>query len=713
MSIFVNRYPSACSNKACGQAFGIGQGYVQKTNGSYVPWCKNCVPEKIGSSKSTPVRREITEDFKIFMPYEPENILLVKSLPKAKWNPNDKFWGVSSDLADRRRILEVANLIGLDIPSGLKLPEEEKPKLEFDTSELYPFQIEGSTFCLQKSKCLLGDEMGLGKSVQALMALSKNSPAMIICRAGLKYNWLDEIKRWRPDSKPVVISGKDNFCWPENGEIIIINHDILPKEFQCPAKIKGEIKSAYMDRVKTFRKELRAINSKACEVELIIDEAHDFKTYSSQRSKKVKEICRMVKKVIGLTGSPLTNRPSDLYGVFDTLGLAGETFGTFDRFKTLFNARDEVVNRQGQTATVWGLPNPIVPELLKRVMLRRLRKDVLPDLPSKTYTNLFVDLGSRLKKQMDGLWEDWKGLMEQKGELPPFTCFSAIRKEIATSRVDAMLEYVEDAEDQQIPLVVFSAHLAPLDALLTRPGWAVISGDTPPEVRQEIVRSFQNNKLKGVGVSIRAGGVGITLTNAWKVLFVDLDWTPAANWQAEDRVARIGQKSNKVEIVRMVSNHVLDLHVHELLAQKIKVIQDSIDGNIQGKKVISNVSNVETDEQFENRINNVVEIQKQFEKNLAKTKVQEIYNREKEKSCPVVLDKKIIESIKKAFNHMLSVCDGAISEDDVGFNKPDSAIAHWVLSAGLETDEELQTAHFILNRYKRQLKTKFPALFRS
>ena len=62
---------------------------------------------------------------------------------------------------------------------------------------------------------------------------------------------------------------------------------------------------------------------------------------------------------------------------------------------------------------------------------------------------------------------------------------------------------------------------------------------------------------------------------------------------------------------------------------------------------------------------------------------------------------------------MLSVCDGEISEDDVGFNKPDSAIAHWVLSAGLETDEELQTAHFILNRYKRQLKTKFPALFRS
>ena len=148
-----------------------------------------------------------------------------------------------------------------------------------------------------------------------------------------------------------------------------------------------------------------------------------------------------------------------------------------------------------------------------------------------------------------------------------------------------MLEYIENAEEQEVPLVIFSAHLAPLDALLGREGWAVITGCASPEKRQEIVRAFQAGQLKGVGVSIKAGGAGITLTKAWKALFVDLDWTPASNWQAEDRLARIGQESNKVEIARMVSDHPLDLHIHNILVEKILVINSAIDKMIDGKKI--------------------------------------------------------------------------------------------------------------------------------
>lgn len=147
-----------------------------------------------------------------------------------------------------------------------------------------------------------------------------------------------------------------------------------------------------------------------------------------------------------------------------------------------------------------------------------------------------------------------------------------------------MLEYIENAEEQDVPLVVFSAHLGPLDALLFRPGWAVINGLTSPEKRQEIVREFQAGNLKGLGVSIQAGGIGINLTHAWKGIFVDLDWSPAANWQAEDRLARIGQKSNKVEIVRMVSDHPLDLHLQKMLVDKMDTIYKAIDSSMTRKE---------------------------------------------------------------------------------------------------------------------------------
>lgn len=711
MSIYPNKFSCFCSNKSCSKRINVGDGFVQKSpQGNYVPWCKECVPVRIGDSK-----RYMNDSFEIFMPYDPNAVALVKSLPRSKWNPTKKCWTVSDSVSDRPRLLEVASLLNIEVPKSIlevKLSDSiDQDLVEFVESNgsLYPFQKDGSLFCASKSKCLLGDEMGLGKSVQALFSVPKSSSVMVICRAGIKYNWKEEVLKWRPDLTPVVLSGKDGFRWPEPNEVVIINHDILPKAFSTPSKAPGESVHRYVDRLKTFRRELASLNPKASSTCLIVDEAHDFKNYSSQRSKKLKEICRLVKRVVGLTGSPLTNRPPDLYCVFDVLGIANETFGSFENFKKLFNATDEVVNKFGQKRTIWGLPNPIVPELLKRAMLRRVRSEVLPDLPLKTYTTIFTDLeDGDLKKRMDGLLEDW-GDVFKRGELPPFSSFSEVRKDLAKSRIPHMLEFVEDAEDQGIPLVVFSAHLPPLDALLIRPDWAVISGDTPPEARQKIVNMFQKGKLKGIGVSIRAGGVGLTLTNAWKALFVDLDWTPAANWQAEDRIARIGQKSNKVEIVRFVSNHPLDVHVNRLLGHKTKTIQEAIDKRIQ----VSSCNEAESEQEFHLRMNRVLASNELESKKETKLRVKEIHTREISRLKGVDLSQCTDKAdvIRLAFKHMLSVCDGALQRDCIGFNKPDSLMAHWVLSSGLSEVFELEAAFLILSRYKKQLKSGFPSLF--
>jgi SWI/SNF-related matrix-associated actin-dependent regulator of chromatin subfamily A-like protein 1 len=722
--MFTNKFAGTCNNPTCNCKVEAQAGYTQKINNRWAVWCKKCVPGRIEAAP----RRILTTDGKIITPYEPQNLDLLRSIPGARWDKDNHWWSVSLEMANRRRLLEVAEKIGLEVPPSLRIVEVTEEAQNATNAGLYPFQVEGVNFLAHKDRALLGDEMGLGKSVQSLMGIPANGAALVICRAGLKYNWLDEVNKWRPDLKPVVLSGRKSFRWPTSGEVVIINNDILPGEFNTPKKNSGEAMEAYWERLKTYRNELKERHPQSANVNLIVDEVHDYKNREAARSRKVKEFSKLARKLTGLTGSPLTNRPEDLFGVLDVLGLAKEVFGTWERFQLLFNAYSERVwtGRGYINKIVWGKPQPIVPELLRRAMLRRRRADVLPDLPTKTYTNLTTSLDSTLQKSLDEMWEEWGTAVQIDGELPPFEKFSELREKLARSRVDAMIEYIENAEEQEVPLVVFSAHLGPLDALLGRPGWAVISGVTSPLKRQEIVRAFQAGQLKGVGVSIKAGGVGINLTHAWKALFVDLDWTPAANWQAEDRIARIGQLSNKVEIIRMVSNHPLDLHIHNMLVDKIDTIIKAIDSSVHGEKIeVKPGSQGETEEEFQARINKLLErAEADIEdrkaraesdrKIAAKGKVGVIHSREKarltKKVLPLTAER--TEAVRDSFKYMLSVCDGAHAWDNVGFNKPDASVAHWLLSAGLETDQEVEAAYYMLTRYHRQLAPKYPVLFK-
>ena len=172
---------------------------------------------------------------------------------------------------------------------------------------------------------------------------------------------------------------------------------------------------------------------------------------------------------------------------------------------------------------------------------------------------------------MNELWGRWATYLEGRDELPPFQDFSAVRERLACTRTKALKEFVELYEEQREPLVVFSAHKAPVEALKGREGWEIITGDTSPSERQSITSRLQAGGLKGIASTIQAGGVGLTMTMASTVLFVDLDWVPANNLQAEDRVCRIGQEANSVQVVRMVSDHVLDRRVLEVLDRKAKL----------------------------------------------------------------------------------------------------------------------------------------------
>lgn len=458
---------------------------------------------------------------------------------------------------------------------------------------LFPFQKVGVTWLASRQAGLLADDMGLGKTIQALTAMPENAPILVIGPAVAKYVWATEAKKWRPDLKVTMLEGRKSFKWPAPGEMVVTNYDIIDSPTTAPAP--GTV--------------------------VIADEAQCLKNSKTQRTSRFRDIGAAARNNGGktwiLTATPLMNRPGELWSVLQAAGIAREAFGSWENFVRLF---DGVQDRWG--AMVWGTPDPSVPELLRKVSLRREKKDVLPDLPEKRYREIIVDLDEKTRKacmkaasvletytrfnaingdptpeqvrsntlktsredMVNRMGEDVVHSVEEADRILKqmvslnFEDMSRARAALATAKIPALIKLVEEYEEQEEPVVVFSAHRAPIDAFASREGWRVITGDTPAEERVEIQQAFQDGKLKGVAGTIDSAGTALTLTRASNAIFVDLEWTPALNTQAEDRILRIGQ-TRGVLITILVANFPLDQRVTALLQTKKRIIQKSIEAS--------------------------------------------------------------------------------------------------------------------------------------
>jgi len=419
-------------------------------------------------------------------------------------------------------------------------------------SELYPFQKMGVAWLATRDRALLADEMGLGKTIQVVTAHPKGRPLVVVCPAVAKGVWARELKKWRPEIRVHVCAGRGSFRWAEPGEAVIVNYDILPEALSSSA---GGTYSGHDAPEGTT---------------LAADEAHALKSPKSRRTARFRDLSRAVRDKGGrvwlVTATPLLGRPSELYSVLTSAGLEREAFGKWDRFLELFAAYP---GKWG--GYEWGEPSPEVPTLLAKVSLRRVRADVLPELPEKTYQDVPVELGAQDVKRLNkSLPDDWERTVEQAIDDAggvPFVKMSKARATLAAAKLGAALEICESYEEQGEPLLVFSAHSSPLDVIGAREGWAKITGETSAADRTQIEERFQRGELKGIAANIQAGGVAITLTRGCHQLFVDQSWTPALNWQAEDRQVRIGQK-RAVLVMRLVADHALDERVAALLDKK-------------------------------------------------------------------------------------------------------------------------------------------------
>lgn len=488
-----------------------------------------------------------------------------------------------------------------------------RSELRVRGEKLYPYQEYGIRWLHSRNTALLGDDPGLGKTWQVIAAFPHGCGAMIVCPTAVKMAWGRAVRLLRPEFTVRIVRRKAEWRWPRPGEVVICGWEVLPpsrfeveRAVVAVADVLGvklpprpwSDPTAVSEHTKTLRAlggamkapgEWGRLNRVAAErarvtrpfpnTVLAADEAHRARNPETAVTSRFRDLSVTVRnepqgRVWIVTGTPLLNRLNETWTILQGAGLGTEAFAPTPHA----SAREA----RGQFDIDALFPGRIA-ERLKGVMLRRLREDVLPDLPAKTRDTIEVELDPETTKLADSVVQ---GLAALGIDLRTATLdsivtaaaasiererMSELRKKLAAAKVPALLEMVADLEEEGVPLVVFADHRAPLDMLAKRDGWGRVTGAESVEQKTETVDAFQAGKLRGVAVSIKAGGVGITLTRAWRAIFVDYPWVPALVGQAEDRLVRIGQTARNCYFTRLVAAHVLERKIDELLAAKLRL----------------------------------------------------------------------------------------------------------------------------------------------
>jgi superfamily II DNA or RNA helicase len=419
--------------------------------------------------------------------------------------------------------------------------------------ELRPFQRAGVRYALESRRLFIADEQGLGKTVEALALLEEDDafPAVVICPASLKLNWQREIQHWLPHRSLHVVVGTGKTI--PKAEITVLNYEI----------------------VHAHRERLAISRPKA----LILDESHYVKNPAAKRTRAVRRLAEALPEgafKIALTGTPVMNHPDELIAQLRILGRL-EEFGSGARFKRRF---------QGA-----GAEERIHWHLRRTCFVRRLKKDVLPQLPEKRQVVVPVALENereyRLAERDVVAW-----LQEQPLELSELEAkvqatlraerlaqLNTLRRLAARGKLGPALAWIDDFLESEEPLVVFASHREIQEMVVQRFPNAlhVVGADKVPD-RDAAVQAFQDPEGPQLIVcSTRVAGQGITLTRASNVAFLDLEWSPAMHDQAEDRTHRIGQR-DAVTAWYLLAAETIDETMAEVLARKRGIVGAVTDG---------------------------------------------------------------------------------------------------------------------------------------
>lgn len=412
-------------------------------------------------------------------------------------------------------------------------------------------------------RVLLADDMGLGKTIQSLTVLRRNKdkmlPAVVICPAPLKWNWADEAAKHIGMASEVLEGMKPPRTNWRQSNLLIINYEIL---------------KAWLPYLKQMNPQL-----------IIMDEVHRIKNRNSKCTKHCRQLCKGVPHVFALSGTPLTNEPSELYTTLNILW--PKTFSSFWTFAQRYtNASYKPWGWQYKGAR--NLPE-LHSKLLELGMLRRRKIDVLDELPPRTIQILPQPLSAAKFREYRKAQESFITWLSKRSKAKANKAKRAqrlvkigyLRRFAAELKLPDVYKWIDSyIEESDEKLLVFGIHkniLQPIYDKYERRS-VLIDGAVTGEKRHTRVLEFRKKKDKQIAIcNIKAGGIGLNMPEATNVLFVELPWTPADLDQAIGRAHRMGQTKGVV-VHLMVAKSTIEEKLCKVLQEKQKISDAILDG---------------------------------------------------------------------------------------------------------------------------------------
>lgn len=448
-------------------------------------------------------------------------------------------------------------------------------------SSLYKFQKSGINFGIQRcGRLLLADEMGVGKTIQAIgisAIYKENWPVLVLCPSSLKLAWRDEIINWLTEivsKKEVQVfkTSKDNF--KEQAKFYVMSYDLSIRL-----------------RDKIIEKNFNFI---------IADEVHYLKNRDSKRSKFLIPIMQRCKRLILLSGTPILAKPVEAYPILNAL--RPDVFHSFKAFGTRYC--NPVLRPYGIDWS--GSSNSReLHFMLSRLMIRRLKKDVLSELPPKKRQKVEIQTDKKIINQIRVLMNKSSKInldsnniikelqkIDEDGNIKSnrgdeddnaLGCFTKAYMLTGKAKIPGIKEYVSYLIDNSCKFLIFAHHSEVLDAIedevkKSKIGYMRIDGSVANEKRHEKVNQFQTDDNCLVAIlGITACATGHTLTKASTVVFAELHFTPAIMIQAEDRAHRIGQEHQCVNVHYLFASDTVDEVVFAKLREKHFVVSTTLD----------------------------------------------------------------------------------------------------------------------------------------
>lgn len=446
---------------------------------------------------------------------------------------------------------------------------------------LRPYQVSGyqwlSALCDMGFGGILADEMGLGKSVQLISLLlarlgdaRKVGPSLIVCPASLVYNWQAEFAKFAPGMRVRVVAGtapeRHDLRAQGDVDVLITSYDLLRRDIQeyAPMPLWAAV----------------------------LDEAQYIKNHETLAARAVKLL--NARHRFALSGTPIENRLSELWSIFDFLmpGLLGSYERFRDRYeRPIVDGHDEAVSARLRAAV-----GPFI--------LRRLKKDVLVDLPDKLEQVVYARMGEEQSRLYAASVEELReSLGKQSNEefgrsrMQVLAALTRLREiccdprlvfdgyDGGSCKLDAIMELVEQAVDSNAKMLIFSQFTSYLDLMAEeldrrQVSYYTITGATPKRRRLDLVNAFNSDDTPVFLISLKAGGTGLNLTGASIVLHADPWWNAAAQDQATDRAHRIGQTKD-VTVYRVIAKGTVEERILELQDAK-SALADEVVGTGAG-----------------------------------------------------------------------------------------------------------------------------------